>query len=99
LSLERLSAKWEDRLEQLEQVEHQRDEARRQHVVELSPADRTRIRGLARDLPKVWRADTTLISERKAMLRLVVEAISVRSNRYSKAYVQSPHRLEERRRH
>jgi len=72
-----LEREWEDRLEQLEQVEHQRDEARRQHVVELSPADRTRIRGLARDLPKVWRADTTLISERKAMLRLVVEAISV----------------------
>jgi DNA invertase Pin-like site-specific DNA recombinase len=72
-----LEREWEDRLEQLEQVEHQRDEARGQHVVELDPEDRTRIRALARDLPKVWRADTTLISERKAMLRLVIEAISI----------------------
>jgi hypothetical protein len=55
-----LEREWEDRLEQLEQVEHQRDEARRQHVVELTSEDRARIRALARDLPKVWRAETTL---------------------------------------
>jgi DNA invertase Pin-like site-specific DNA recombinase len=72
-----LEREWEDRLEQLEQTERQRDEARRQHVVELSEQDRAGIRSLAHDLPKVWRAETTLMSERKAMLGLVVEAISI----------------------
>jgi DNA invertase Pin-like site-specific DNA recombinase len=72
-----LERDWEERLVQLEQLERQRDEARRQHVVQLSPEDRAKIRALARDLPRVWRAKTTLQSERKAMLQLVIEAISL----------------------
>lgn len=72
-----LEREWEQCLEQLEQVTRQRDEARRQHAVELSTEDRARIRALARDLPKVWKSKTTLQAERKAMLRLVIEAISL----------------------
>jgi len=72
-----LERDWEERLQQLEEMERQRDEARRQRVVELSAEDRAKIRALARDLPKVWRAKSTEQSERKAMLRLVIEAISL----------------------
>jgi DNA invertase Pin-like site-specific DNA recombinase len=72
-----LEREWEEHLQQLQQVERQRDEAKRQRAVDLSAEDRARIRALARDLPKVWRAETTLQSERKAMLRLVIEAISI----------------------
>jgi DNA invertase Pin-like site-specific DNA recombinase/gamma-glutamylcyclotransferase (GGCT)/AIG2-like uncharacterized protein YtfP len=72
-----LERDWEERLQQLEQLERQRDEARRQCVVQLSDEDRAKIRALARDLPKVWQAKTTRQSERKAMLQLVIEAISL----------------------
>jgi DNA invertase Pin-like site-specific DNA recombinase len=72
-----LEREWEERLEQLEQVEQQQDEAKRAHMIQLTADDRTRIRSLARDLPKVWRAKTTKLSERKAMLRIAIEAISV----------------------
>lgn len=72
-----LEREWEDRLQQLEQVERQHEEARRQRAVELDAEDRVRIRALARDLSKIWRAKSTLQSERKAMLRLVIEAISI----------------------
>lgn len=70
-----LERDWEERLQQVEQLEREQEEARRQRVIELSAEDRVKIRALARDLPRVWRAKTTLQSERKAMLRLVVEAI------------------------
>lgn len=72
-----LEREWEARLQELEQLERQRDEARRQRAVELRDDDRARIRELASDLPKVWRSKTTLQTERKAMLRLVIEAISL----------------------
>lgn len=72
-----LEREWEERLEQLQQVEQQHDEARRTHAIQLTVEDRARIRALARDLPKVWRAESTQLSERKAMLRLAIEAISV----------------------
>jgi DNA invertase Pin-like site-specific DNA recombinase len=72
-----LEREWEQRLEQLDQLERQREDARRRRVVDLSVEDRAKIRALARDLPRVWRAGSTQQSERKAMLRLVIEAISL----------------------
>lgn len=72
-----LERDWEQRLRDLEQVEQQYRDARREHRVELTEQDRERIRALARDLPKVWRSPVTPATDRKAMLRLVVEAIAV----------------------
>ncbi len=72
-----LESEWEQRLEEMQKVEKQYTEARHQSRVELSPQDRERIRALARDLPAVWRSSTTQAADRKAMLRLVIEAIAV----------------------
>jgi hypothetical protein len=72
-----LEREWEQRLRDLEDIERQYGQAKREHRVELSIEDRARIRALARDLPAVWRAKTTHPADRKAMLRLVVEAISL----------------------
>ncbi|MDY0001521.1 MAG: recombinase family protein [Polyangia bacterium] len=72
-----LEGHWESRLRELEEVRQQYEQARRERRVELSEQDRARIRELARDLPRVWRSDTTQMAERKAMLRLVIEAISI----------------------
>lgn len=72
-----LECEWEQRLEEMQKVEKQYEEARQKSHVELSARDRERIRTLARDLPAVWRSSTTQAADRKAMLRLVIEAIAV----------------------
>jgi hypothetical protein len=72
-----LEQEWEQRLRDLQTVEQQYAEARRQRLAELTEQDRERIRQLARNLPAVWRSSTTQPAERKAMLRLVIEAIAI----------------------
>jgi hypothetical protein len=72
-----LEREWETKLRELEEVERQYTEARRTRRVELSEADRARVRELARDLPAVWRSPLTPPADRKAMLRLVIEAIAL----------------------
>jgi hypothetical protein len=72
-----LESDWEQRLQDLAGVERQYAETRRQARVELTAQDRNRIRQLAQDLPAVWSASTTSVADRKAMLRLVIEAIAV----------------------
>jgi hypothetical protein len=67
---------WEQRLRDLEEVEEQYAEALRRARVELTVQDRNRIRQLARDLPAVWSAASTKPADRKAMLRLVIDAIA-----------------------
>jgi len=71
-----LESDWEMRLRELESVEKEYAEARRVRHVELTEADRRRIRSLSRDLPAVWRSRTTSNADRQAMLRVVIEAIS-----------------------
>ena len=73
-----LEGQWEGCLQELEVVRHQYEEARRQRRVQLTKEDRERVRELARDLPRVWHAPTTKPADRKAMLRIVIEAITVR---------------------
>lgn len=72
-----LEREWEQRLNELEQVQRDYEKAKHERRVELSKQDRECVRALARDLPKVWRSETTTQPDRKAMLRLVIEAVSV----------------------
>jgi hypothetical protein len=72
-----LEGEWESKLRELEEVERQYTEARRTRRVDLSAEDRVRVRELARDLPAVWRSPVTPPADRKAMMRLVIEAISL----------------------
>jgi DNA invertase Pin-like site-specific DNA recombinase len=68
---------WEMKLRELEEVERQYAEARRTKRVDLSEEDRARVRELARDLPAVWRSPVTSRADRKAMMRLVIDSISL----------------------
>jgi hypothetical protein len=72
-----LERDWELALRALEELEHEHERARRQKQIDLSDEDRRQVRALAKDLPKVWRAKTTTPADRKAMLRLVIEAIGI----------------------
>jgi DNA invertase Pin-like site-specific DNA recombinase len=83
-----LEKEWEERLRELEEVERRYAQARKEKQVELDEQDRMRIRALARDLPMVWHAPTTPVADRKAMLRLAIEAVSAMP-------VESPQRATE----
>jgi len=72
-----LEANWEVCLRDLEAVRQRYDAAKREHRVQLTDEDRRRIRELAQDLPAVWRAPTTQPADRKAMLRIVIEAVAI----------------------
>jgi len=72
-----LEREWEVRLQDLEDVERQYADARRACRVDLGDRDRAALRDIAGDLPAVWRAPTTSAADRKAMLRLVIEMISL----------------------
>jgi DNA invertase Pin-like site-specific DNA recombinase len=73
-----LEGEWEACLEELETLRQRYETARRQRRVALTGEDRERVRALARDLPSVWHAPTTSPADRKAMLRIAIEAITIR---------------------
>jgi hypothetical protein len=56
--------------------------------VALTGEDRERVRALARDLPSVWHAPATAPADRKAMLRIAIEAITIRPVEVSKRSTQ-----------
>jgi hypothetical protein len=72
-----LEREWESKLRELEELERQYVEARGTNRVDLSEEDRARVRELARNLPAVWRSPLTPPADRKAMMRLVIEALSL----------------------
>jgi len=69
-SLERV---WEDRLRQVEQIDAEYENWRRQQPVSLAAAERGQILALGEDLPKLWGAASAV--ERKHILRLVMKEV------------------------
>lgn len=72
-----LERTWEETLkaERTLVEEHRRDQEKRPR--QLSADEHQRIRALASDLPKLWKAPSTTPAERKAMIRLLVERVIV----------------------
>jgi len=73
-----LERDWETRLRELAELEREYEEARRRQRVDLSDRDRRAILALAKDLPRVWRAPTTTIADRKNLLRIVLRDVILR---------------------
>jgi DNA invertase Pin-like site-specific DNA recombinase len=72
-----LEREWNDKLVECEALEREHAEVRRREKVELSDEDRANILALARDLPAVWRAETTTPAERKNLLRMLVREVTL----------------------
>ena len=76
-----LEADWNARLRALAQAQEEYQRQRASDRLAPDDADRTRILALAADVPAVWRDPTTPHRERKRMLALLVEDITLLTQR------------------
>jgi hypothetical protein len=72
-----LEREWNDKLSEVERIERKHEEAQRHDKLVLGDEDRVRIMSLAKDLPGVWHAETTTHAERKNLLRMLVQEVSL----------------------
>lgn len=72
-----LERQWETALADLDHLRGDYQHFRDTHPRTLSDADRAAIRTLASDLPAVWNAPTTSTAERKQLLRILIDKITV----------------------
>lgn len=72
-----LERRWNEKLQQLAEVEQAYAEARQVHRFELSEQQRQQILRLAKDIPTVWLSPTTTAQERKEMLGLLVKQVAI----------------------
>lgn len=70
-----LEARWNQKLQELAQVEQAYEEAKGKQKLELSAQDKKAILALARDLPGLWNAPTTSFVDKKRMLRLLIQDV------------------------
>ena len=71
-----LEQRWEEALVKAEALQRE-FEAQQQHERVLGPEQKDHLRRLAHDLPSLWNAPTTQARDRKRILRLLVEDITV----------------------
>ena len=72
-----LERRWEESLKSQRQLEEEHERWRRTAPGRLSGDDEQAIRGLAGDLPAVWRAATTTPAERQRIAQLLIEQVKV----------------------
>ncbi len=72
-----LERRWEESLKSQRQLEDEYERWRRTAPGRLSGDDEQAIRGLAADLPAVWRSATTTPAERQRIARLLIEQVKV----------------------
>lgn len=72
-----LERDWESALADLDHLTADYERFRSQRPLTLSAAEREAIRALAQDLPALWHASTTSDIDRKELLRVLIEKITV----------------------
>jgi hypothetical protein len=72
-----LEKRWNDALSRVEEVRRQMADFQRQQTRTFTPQQRAQILALAGDFPRLWNSDTTSAKDKKRMLRLLVDNITV----------------------
>ena len=72
-----LEAQWNQRLREHASAQEEYERRRTADQSALAPGQRERIMALATDFPAVWRAPTTADRDRKRMLRLLIEDVTL----------------------
>ena len=72
-----LEARWEEALAAVAAVEQEYATAQQNALAPLTTAEQDAARALASDLPAIWHAPTTTAADRKRLLRLVIQEVTV----------------------
>jgi DNA invertase Pin-like site-specific DNA recombinase len=72
-----LERRWNEKLQQLAELESAYNQARLAQRLELTQAQRLQILQLAKDIPMIWHAPTTTDQERKQILGLLVKQVAL----------------------
>lgn len=76
-----LEKRWNDALEELQKLEEQYAQFHSKEACIVSDEQRQMVLALAKDLPRLWNAKTTLAKDKKRMLRLLIKDITVEKRR------------------
>jgi len=76
-----LEADWNDRLRQITALQQSHDQQRQADAKTLDAQARERIAAIARDFPRVWNDPRTAPIERKRMLALLIEDVTIVADR------------------
>jgi len=76
-----LERRWNDALEQLKTAQEELHQSRQQQGLVLTEEQKRQLLDLAKDLPKLWKSKTTSAQDRKRMLRLLIQDITVEKRR------------------
>ena len=68
---------WNEKLAEIERLEHEYATLPQLTTYLASPDERQRILALARDLPTVWQSSTTTAAERKQLLRFLIKDVTL----------------------
>lgn len=72
-----LERQWEQKLAECQRLEEDYARFQTEQPRQLAARDRDRICKLAADLPALWRSETTTGSERRAIVRLLIECVEL----------------------
>lgn len=77
LVADELEAEWNAKLRELEQAQQTYEQQRKSDLAAVTPEQRARVLALATDFPKLWHSSQTSDRERKRMLRLLIEDVTL----------------------
>ena len=75
-----LEADWNDKLRALSEAQEQYEQQRQKDRVALDEQSRQKVLALAQDLPRLWHDPNTSDQDRKRMVRLLVEDVTLTKN-------------------
>ena len=88
LVADNLERQWNEKLVQLAQAEEDYARAAKKEGPELTNEDRQRIRTLASDLPQLWKDPRTSARDRKRMIRLLVEDVTLQRDKTIRVHIR-----------
>ena len=74
-----LEREWNERIAEMEQMERAYQEAKQKPPCTLTGEQREKILSLAQDIPRLWKSPSTRNSQRKQLLRLLIEDVTLRN--------------------
>jgi len=88
LVVDNLERQWNEKLVSLSQAEQEYARMSKSQSAALTDEDRTRIHSLASDLPRVWNDPRTPARDRKRMLRLLIEDVTLVKNQKIRIHIR-----------